>query len=691
MFGSMVFSDEVMRSRLPAETYAAMRRTIDEGRHLDISVATAVADAMKTWAMERGATHFTHWFQPMTGITAEKHDAFLNPTRDGKAITEFSGRELVRGEPDASSFPSGGLRATFEARGYTAWDPTSYAFVKDNTLCIPTAFCSYGGEALDKKTPLLRSMEALNRQAMRIIRLFGDKETKRVITTVGAEQEYFLIRQEDFDKRRDLIYTGRTLFGAPAPKSQQLDDHYFGAIKPKVKAFMEELDFELWRLGIFAKTEHNEAAPAQHELASVYCEANRACDQNQIVMETMKKVASRHGLVCLLHEKPFEGVNGSGKHDNWSLSTSTGKNLLNPGDDPISNMQFLVFLCAVIAAVDDYQELLRASVATAGNDHRLGAAEAPPAIISIFLGDELEAILRAIEKGEEYRVAEGGEMGVGVHVLPKIPRDNTDRNRTSPFAFTGNKFEFRMPGSNCSVAGPNIFLNAAVADELASFADELEGAADFETALRELLRRTVREHSRIIFNGDGYTGEWEKEAERRGLSNLRTTADAIPRMNDRRNVEMLERMRVLSAKEVASRSEILLENYVKIIQIEAASMADMINHDILPAALKYSKVLADGAAAKKNISPRLSICMEEKLLYNLSDLTDELYEVGIILEGKVAEVAKIKDSEEGALFCRDNILPAMNRARVAADEIEKIVGREYWCYPTYGDLMLGVR
>ncbi|MBR6808028.1 MAG: glutamine synthetase III [Clostridia bacterium] len=691
MFGSMVFSDEVMRSRLPAETYAAMRRTIDDGRHLDISVATAVADAMKIWAMERGATHFTHWFQPMTGITAEKHDSFLNPAKDGKAITEFSGRELVRGEPDASSFPSGGLRATFEARGYTAWDPTSYAFVKDNTLCIPTAFCSYGGEALDKKTPLLRSMEALNRQAMRIIRLFGDKETKRVITTVGAEQEYFLIRQEDYDKRRDLIYTGRTLFGAPAPKSQQLDDHYFGAIKPKVKAYMEELNEELWRLGIFAKTEHNEAAPAQHELASVYCEANRACDQNQIVMETMKKVASRHGLVCLLHEKPFEGVNGSGKHDNWSLSTSTGKNLLNPGDDPISNMQFLVFLCAVIAAVDDYQELLRASVATAGNDHRLGAAEAPPAIISIFLGDELEAILKAIEKGEEYRVNAGGEMGVGVHVLPKIPRDNTDRNRTSPFAFTGNKFEFRMPGSNCSVAGPNIFLNAAVADELAAFADELEGAANFDEALRELLRRTVREHSRIIFNGDGYTEDWEKEAESRGLSNLKTTADAIPHMNDRRNVEMLERMRVLSAKEIASRSEILLENYVKIIQIEAASMADMINHDILPAALKYSKVLADGAMAKKNISARLSICMEEKLLYNLSDLTDELYEVGIILEDRVKEVSGIKGSLEGAKYCRDMILPAMHRARVAADEIEKIVGREYWCYPTYGDLMLGVR
>ena len=690
-FGCMVFSDEVMKSRLPGGTYAAMRRTISEGKRLDISVATIVADAMKTWAMERGATHYTHWFQPMTGITAEKHDAFLNPSKDGRAITEFSGRELVRGEPDASSFPSGGLRATFEARGYTAWDPTSFAFIKDNTLCIPTAFCSYTGEALDKKTPLLRSREALNRSAMRILRLFGDTETRRVTTTVGAEQEYFLIRQEDYDLRRDLIYTGRTLFGAPAPKGQQLEDHYFGAIKPRVKAFMEDLDAELWRLGIFAKTEHNEVAPAQHELASVFCQANLACDQNQITMETMKKVASRHGLVCLLHEKPFEGVNGSGKHDNWSLATSEGKNLLDPGDDPVDNTQFLVFLCAVIAAVDDYQELLRASVATAGNDHRLGAAEAPPAIISIFLGDELTQLLRAIENGGEYRAHSGDEMGVGVHVLPKIPRDNTDRNRTSPFAFTGNKFEFRMPGSNCSVAGPNIFLNAAVADELSRFADELEGASDFPSAVHELLRRTISEHSRIIFNGDGYTNDWEEEAMRRGLSNLRTCADAIVRMKSRENVEMLERQRVLSEKEIESRCEILLENYVKIIQIEAATMADMINHDILPAAVKYSKVLSDGAAAKKAISPRLSICMEEKLLYTLSDLTDELYEVGIILSGHTDVISEITDSEEGAVFCRDSVIPAMDRARRAADEIERIVGREYWCYPTYGDLMLGVR
>ncbi len=691
IFGNMVFSDAVMRSRLPSDTYAAMKRTIAEGKRLDISVANVVADAMRAWAIEKGATHYTHWFQPMTGITAEKHDSFLNPAADGSAITEFSGRELVHGESDASSFPSGGLRATFEARGYTAWDPTSYAFVKDNTLCIPTAFCSYGGEALDKKTPLLRSMEALNRQAMRILRLFGDTETRRVVTTVGAEQEYFLVRREDFDKRRDLIYTGRTLFGASAPKSQQLDDHYFAAIPPRVKAFMEDLDRELWQLGIFAKTEHNEAAPAQHELASVYCEANRACDQNQLTMETMKKVAARHGLVCLLHEKPFEGVNGSGKHDNWSLSTSSGKNLLNPGDNPRENMQFLVFLCAVIAAVDDYQELLRASVATAGNDHRLGAAEAPPAIISIFLGDELTSLLRSFESGETYRAAEDILMGVGVHVIPKISKDNTDRNRTSPFAFTGNKFEFRMPGSACSVAGPNIFLNAAVADELARFADELEAADSFNDALTELIARTVRLHGRIIFNGDGYTGEWEAEAERRGLSNLRTCADAVPRMKDKKNVEMLERMRVLSEKEVHSRCEILLENYVKLVQIEAATMTDMINHDILPAAVKYSKVLSDGAAAKKAISARLSICMEEKLLYRLSDLTDELYERGICLAQHVESLSKIADSEEGARFCRDSILPTMRTARNAADEIEKIVGREYWCYPTYGDLTLGVR
>ena len=694
LFGCMVFGDAAMRERLPEDIYRAIRRTMDEGKRLDISVANVVASAMKDWALEHGATHYTHWFQPMTGITAEKHDAFICPAGYGGAITEFSGKELVRGESDASSFPSGGLRATFEARGYTAWDPTSYAFVKDGVLCIPTAFCSYGGEALDKKTPLLRSMEALNRQAMRILRLFGDSETTRVVTTVGAEQEYFLIRQEDFDLRRDLIYTGRTLFGAPAPKGQQLDDHYFGVIKPRVKAFMDELNEELWKLGIYAKTEHNEVAPAQHELAPVYCQANIACDQNQLTMEIMKKVASRHGLVCLLHEKPFDGINGSGKHDNWALSAvspSGGRNLLDPGKTPQDNTIFLVFLAAVIAAVDDYQELLRASVATAGNDHRLGASEAPPAIISIFLGDELTSLLRAIGRGEEYVVSDGTLMGTGVHVLPKIPKDNTDRNRTSPFAFTGNKFEFRMPGSSCSIAGPNIFLNAAVADELCRFADELESAEDFDVSLRSLLCRTVSEHERIIFNGDGYKDAWEEEAARRGLSNLKTCADAIPHMSDDKNVEMLERQKVLSRREIESRTEILLENYVKLIQIEAAAMADMINHDILPAALKYSKVLSDGAAAKKAISSRLSICMEEKLLYTLSDLTDELYECGNILTRQAEEIGKCDSSSEGAVFCRDSVLPAMARARRAADEIELNVGREYWCFPTYGDLTFGVR
>ena len=690
LFGSMVFNDKVMKARLPKEVYRSLKNTIQRGAPLDPSVADVVAACMKDWAVSKGATHFTHWFQPMTGITAEKHDSFINPCGDGSVIMDFSGKELVKGEPDASSFPSGGLRATFEARGYTAWDPTSYAFIKDDTLCIPTAFCSYTGQVLDKKTPLLRSMDAISKQAVRVLALFG-KKVQRVNATIGPEQEYFLINKEDYARRPDLILTGRTLVGAPAPKGQELEDHYFGSLRPRVKAFMADLDEELWKLGILAKTEHNEVAPCQHEMAPIYSDANSACDQNQLAMELMKKVAEKHGLVCLLHEKPFAGVNGSGKHNNWSLQTDTGVNLFDPGDTPAENAQFLLFLVAVIRSVDEYPELLRISVASAGNDHRLGAAEAPPAIMSIFLGDELTALLHAIESGESFHASEDVVMGVGVHVLPKIPRDNTDRNRTSPFAFTGNKFEFRMPGSSCSVAGPNIFLNAAVADELARFADELESAEDFEGTLKELLRRTVREHSRIIFNGDGYTGAWEKEAEKRGLANLRTCADAIPKMKDEKNVAMLERMRVLSAKEVSSRCEILLENYVKILQIEASTMTDMINHDILPAAVKYSKVLSDGAAAKKEISSRLSICMEEKLLYSLSDLTDELYEVGIILAQHVSEVSAIKDSEEGAVFCRDKILPAMKRARVTADEIEKIVGREYWCYPTYGDLMLGVR
>ena len=691
-FGNMVFSDAVMRERLPEDVYRAVKKTTAEGRRLDISAAEAVAGAMKEWAIERGATHFTHWFQPLTGMTAEKHESFLSPDPDGsgRAIEVFSGRELVKGEGDASSFPSGGLRATFEARGYTAWDPTSYAFVKDNVLCIPTAFCSYGGEALDKKTPLLRSMEALSRQALRVLRLFGN-ETKRVVTTVGAEQEFFLIKKEDFDKRRDLIYTGRTLFGAPAPKDQQLDDHYFGAFKPAVREFMEDLNRELWSLGIFAKTEHNEVAPAQHELAPVFAEANIACDQNQLTMEIMKKVASRHGLVCLLHEKPFEGVNGSGKHDNWSISTVEGKNLLDPGDTPRDNEQFLIFLTAVISAVDNYQDLLRAAVASAGNDHRLGKAEAPPAIISVFLGDELTNLLTSIGKGGEYTQKEKDLLGTGVHMLPKIPKDNTDRNRTSPFAFTGNKFEFRMVGSSDSISSANTVLNTAVADELMKIADELEGAEDLSAAVSEALKKRVNEHERIIFNGDGYNGDWIGEAERRGLLNLKTTADAVVRMLDSKNIELFARQKVCSEAEIESRCEIMLENYAKRIIIEADAMVDMINHDILPSAVKYSKVLSDGAAAKKAISPRLSICMEEKLLDRLADLTDELYECSNILEKSSGDLQKCENAVVAAEFCRDKVLSDMARARRAADCIERIVGREFWCYPTYGDLMHNVR
>ena len=687
----MVFGDDVMRERLPEDVFRAMKKTQSEGRRLDISVATEVARAMKEWAIELGATHFTHWFQPLSGVTAEKHDAFLSPSPDGIPVTEFSGKELVRGEPDASSFPSGGLRATFEARGYTAWDPTSYAFVKDRVLCVPTAFCSYGGEALDKKTPLLRSMEALNRQALRILRALGDAETKKVSATVGAEQEFFLIKREDFDKRRDLIYTGRTLFGAPAPKDQQLDDHYFGAFKPAVNAFMEDLNDELWALGIYAKTEHNEVAPAQHELAPVFCQANVACDQNQLTMEIMKKVASRHGLVCLLHEKPFEGVNGSGKHNNWSLATDKGENLLDPGDDPGSNVRFLIFLCAVVCAVDKYQDLLRAAVASAGNDHRLGKSEAPPAIVSVFLGEELTALLHAIVDGGVYTPRAADVLGTGVHVLPKIPKDNTDRNRTSPFAFTGNKFEFRMVGSSDSIAGANIALNAAVADTLSAVADAMENAPDPKEAATSALKEMLGDHMRIIFNGDGYGEEWVVEAKRRGLLNLPTTADAVVRMLDSKNVEMFIRTGVYSEAEIESRCEIMLDNYAKRVAIEANTMVDMINHDILPSAVKYSKVLSDGAAAKKSISPRLSICMEEKLLDRLADLTDELYECSNILEASTGALSKAENAVEAAQICRDRVLSDMHRARVAADEIERIVGREFWCYPTYGDLMHNVR
>ena len=624
IFGSMVFNDHVMKERLPKETYKAMQKTIRDGRRLDINVATVVANAMKDWAIEKGATHFTHWFQPMTGVTAEKHDSFISPAGDGRVIMEFSGKELVRGEPDASSFPSGGLRATFEARGYTAWDPTSYAFIKDKTLCIPTAFCSYGGEALDKKTPLLRSMEAISRQAVRVLRLFGNEDVTSVKTTVGSEQEYFLIEKELFDRRPDLVYTGRTLFGAKPPKGQELDDHYFGSIKPKVAEYMADLDEELWKLGIYSKTEHNEVAPAQHELAPIFSTTNIATDHNQLTMEVMQKVAKRHGLACLIHEKPFAGVNGSGKHNNWSISTNTGVNLLEPGDTPHENAQFLLFLVAVIKAVDDYQELLRVSVATAGNDHRLGANEAPPAVVSMFVGEELEGILEAIEKDEPYDTKEKDVMKVGVHVLPRFAKDTTDRNRTSPFAFTGNKFEFRMPGSALSISGPNVVLNTAVAEELRQFADELEEAADFNSALHELIKKTIREHKRIIFNGNGYDDEWLEEAARRGLANLKTTPDALPAFISEKSVSLFQTHKVFTKEEIEARYEILLENYCKVLSIEANTMLDMARREILPAASEYSSSLASAAVTKKTMNPAAAVGYEEKTSLRISDLTSDM-------------------------------------------------------------------
>ena len=601
-FGSLVFDDVIMKATLSDDVYRSLRKTIDEGAKLESDVANAVAVAMKDWAVKNGATHFTHWFQPLTGITAEKHDSFITPAPDGRVIMEFSGKELIKGEPDASSFPSGGLRATFEARGYTAWDPTSYAFIKDKTLCIPTAFCSYGGEALDKKTPLLRSMEALNKQALRILRLFGNTDVKCVRTSVGPEQEYFLIDKEMYEKRKDLMFTGRTLFGAKPPKGQEMDDHYFGAIKPRVAAYMADLNEELWKLGILAKTEHNEVAPAQHELAPIYTTTNLATDHNQLTMEIMQKVASRHGLVCLLHEKPFAGVNGSGKHNNWSMATDTGVNLLTPGETPYENAQFLLFLCAVIKAVDDYQDLLRLSVATAGNDHRLGANEAPPAVVSIFLGDELTAVLDAIENDTPYSSAEKTVMKLGVHVLPRFMRDTTDRNRTSPFAFTGNKFEFRMLGSSNSIACANIMLNSAVAESLKIYADRLEKAEDFETALHDMIKETIKKHKRIIFNGNGYDEAWIKEAtEKRGLLNLRTTPDALPTLLEKKNVDMLTSHKVFSLAEIRSRYEITLDNYCKTVKIEALTMVDMARKEILPAVEAYAKELSDAYIAKSAV------------------------------------------------------------------------------------------
>ena len=691
-FGSLVFDSRVMKARLSAEVYHSLKHTIQKGTKLDLSVANAVAAAMKDWAVENGATHFTHWFQPLTGITAEKHDSFITPAPDGRVIMEFSGKELIKGEPDASSFPSGGLRATFEARGYTAWDPTSYAFIKGKTLCIPTAFCSYGGEALDKKTPLLRSMEALNKQALRILKLFGNDEVKRVTTSVGPEQEYFLIDKAMYDKRRDLIYTGRTLFGAKPPKGQELDDHYFGSIKPRVAAYMEELNEELWKLGVLAKTEHNEVAPAQHELAPIYTTTNIATDQNQLTMEIMQKVAAKHGLVCLLHEKPFAGVNGSGKHNNWSLSTDTGANLLSPGETPYENAQFLLLLCAVIQAVDDYQGLLRASVATAGNDHRLGANEAPPAVVSIFLGDELTAILDAIETDTAYTGVEKKKMKLGVDVLPRFIRDTTDRNRTSPFAFTGNKFEFRMLGSSNSIACANIMLNAAVAQSLKLYADELENAEDFNTALHQLIKNTIKAHKRIIFNGNGYDDAWITEAtEKRGLLNLRTTPDAIPMLIQKDNMDMLIAHKVYTESEIRSRYEILLENYCKVVRIEALTMVDMAKKEILPAVEAYVSSLVSVASAKRALDADIPSGYEQKLIKRLATLVDTIDCRTAALESEMVKLDTMSDFAEEAAFIRDQIIPKMSELRVVADEAETLTAANYWPFPTYGELLFGVK
>jgi glutamine synthetase len=691
-FGSMVFDDRVMRSVLSADVYNSLRRTIDEGSRLDSSVADAVAQAMKDWAVEKGATHFTHWFQPLTGITAEKHDSFISPSPDGSVIMEFSGKELIQGEPDASSFPSGGLRATFEARGYTAWDPTSYAFIKGKTLCIPTAFCSYGGHALDKKTPLLRSMEVLSRQALRILRLFGNDSAKRVVSSVGPEQEYFLITREMYDKRPDLQFSGRTLFGAKPPKGQQLDDHYFGVIKPGVAAFMEDLNDELWKLGILAKTEHNEVAPAQHELAPIYTTTNVATDHNQLTMEIMQKVAARHGLVCLLHEKPFAGVNGSGKHNNWSIATDSGQNLLSPGATPYENAQFLLFLCAVIKAVDDYQDLLRLAVATAGNDHRLGANEAPPAVISIFLGDELTAVLDAIEKDLPYEGTKRVRMKLGVDVLPRFNRDTTDRNRTSPFAFTGNKFEFRMLGSSNSIACTNIMLNSAVAESLRIYADRLEGAEDFETALHDMIKKTIRDHKRIIFNGNGYDDAWIREAtEVRGLMNYRTTADCMPHLLDEKNVTMLTSLGVFSIDELRSRRDIMLENYCKSVEIEADTMISMARTQIAPAIEAYAGHVAGTASSKLNLAPDLMCRYETGLVRKLSGLLDQIEEKADALEEAAARVRGAEDIIEESCMIRDLVLPAMEALRTPCDQAEAVTAKSYWPFPTYADLLFGVK
>jgi glutamine synthetase len=690
IFGSLVFDDNTMRARLPKETYRALRQTISQGRTLDPAIAGVVANAMKEWAVELGATHFTHWFQPMTGITAEKHDSFISPLPTGGVIMEFSGKELIKGEPDASSFPSGGLRATFEARGYTAWDPSSFAFIKDGTLCIPTAFCSYAGEALDKKTPLLRSMEAINKQALRVLKFFGNG-VSRVSTTVGPEQEYFLIDEKMYCQRRDLRYTGRTLFGAKPPKGQELEDHYFGALKPRIAAYMHELDEELWKLGILAKTKHNEVAPGQHELAPIFTTTNIATDHNQLTMELMQKVALRHDLVCLLHEKPFAGVNGSGKHNNWSMATDTGVNLLEPGNTPIKNAQFLLVLAAVIKAVDEHQDLLRVTVASAGNDHRLGANEAPPAIVSIFLGDELTGVLESIDSGEAYNHSYRKEMTIGVDILPPLPLDTTDRNRTSPFAFTGNKFEFRMVGSSFSIADSNTILNTIVAASLCEFADALEKATDFTTELNRLIRDTIKKHKRIVFNGNNYAKAWEEEAQKRGLLNLKSTDQALPYLVKEKNIALFEKFGVLTPTELHARYEILVENYIKVLTIEALTMLDIARKEILPAVSACTGKLAATALAAKQIAADAACVYESALVKKISQLTGSLYEKANELDSLLFKASHDEgDSIDTAVYFRNNVVPAMEALRAVADELETMVGKSDWPFPTYGDLLFGV-
>ena len=686
LFGSLVFNEETMKERLSPTSYKSWKKCITDGTSLDLATANEIAEAMKQWALEKGATHYTHWFQPMTGVTAEKHDSFVSPAGSGRVMMEFSGKELVRGEPDASSFPSGGLRATFEARGYTAWDPTSFAFIKEGSLCIPTVFCSYSGHALDKKTPLLRSIDEVSRQAVRILRLFGETDVKRVIPQVGPEQEYFLVDKEMYSKRMDLRMTGRTLFGAKPPRGQDLDDHYFGAIKPRVVAYMKELDQELWKLGVLSKTKHNEAAPAQHEMAPIYSDANTACDHNQLTMEIMKKVADRHGLVCLLHEKPFAGVNGSGKHDNWSLATDTGRNLFRPGSTPRQNAQFLLFLAAFIKGVDDYQEFLRATVAFPGNDHRLGALEAPPAVLSIFLGDELTGVVESIIQGTDFQSAGKHNLQVGVDVLPAIPQDNTDRNRTSPMAFTGNKFEFRMPGSSQSVSGPNIALNTIMAEQLQQFADELEGSFDFQADHQKLIRRVLTDHQRVIFNGNGYTEDWLAEAKRRGLVNLPTAADALPMYNAKKNVDLFTKHGIYTEAEINARAEIHIENYRTVVSIEARTMVNMIRHQILPAVSAYAGALCQRAAAMEPLG--VSCKYESSTARELGKYTDLLMDQCAGLERILSKIPA--DAHEAMKFCQENLLPAMAKARESADHLEELTDSTFWPFPVYSDLLFSV-